>query len=296
MTPNVSVIIPTHNRSELIERAIRSVLGQTFSNLECIVVDDCSNDDTVSIVESIDDERLRLIELEENRGASAARNAGIKVASGDYIAFLDDDDEWFPEKLEKQLNLLESCDDSVGLVYCWMDYRDGDGNLVNEYRPTHCGDIFLEVLDKQRIGNSSTLIAPVAVVNEVGGFDESLPRGNDGDFIRRIAQEYDVDYIAEPLVTSYVEHGHRRISQQDDRGAKDAISGQKAKFEKFPEEIATHPKKRATIHARIGLRQIQLGAFYHGTMSFGKAIRTAPTFPVIYKELLRSVRYKVRYR
>lgn len=296
MTPRVSVVIPTHNRSDLIERAVRSVLNQTFCNLECIVVDDCSNDDTVSVVESLDDDRITLIELEENRGASAARNAGIKVASGEYIAFLDDDDEWLPEKLEKQLDILENCGDSVGLVYCWMDYRDGDGNLVSEYCPTYCGDIFLDVLDKQRIGNSSTLIAPASVINEVGGFDESLPRGNDGDFIRRVAREYDVDYVAEPMVISYVEHGHRRISQQDDRGAKDAIAGQRAKFEKFPEELARYPEKRAMIHARIGLRQVQLGAFPNGAMSFGEAIRTAPTSPLIYKELLRSVRYRVRYR
>lgn len=295
MSPTVSVVIPTHNRSALIKRAIRSVLEQTFSDIECIVVDDNSTDDTVSIVGSIDDERLMLLEHRENKGASAARNTGIEQSSGDYIAFLDDDDEWLSEKLEKQLSLLKSSGDSVGLVYCWMDYRDDDGDLVTEYRPALRGDIFLDVLDKQRIGNSSTLLAPSNVVEGVEGFDETLPRGNDGDFIRRIALNYEIDFVPEPLVVSYVEHGHRRISQHDEQGARDAIAGQKAKLEKFSEELQSHPKKRAMIYARIGLRQVQLSEYPASVKSFSQAIRTAPASPEVYKELLRSVRYKVRY-
>ncbi|WEL16676.1 Glycosyl transferase family 2 [Halorhabdus sp. SVX81] len=295
MPPTVSVVIPTYHRSDLIERAIHSVLDQTFDDLECIVVDDCSPDETAEIARSIDDERLAVLDHEENRGASAARNTGIEAATGEYIAFLDDDDEWLPEKLEKQLALLESSDDSVGLVYCWMDYRDADANLVTEYRPTYSGDIFLDVLDKQRIGNSSTLVAPAKVVENVGGFDESIPRGNDGDFIRRVAREYDVEYVPETLVVSYVEHGHRRISQQDDRGAKDAISGQRAKIDKFKEELEAYPEKQAIIHARIGLRQAQLGSYSASAKSFSKAIRSAPTTLEVYKELLRSVRYRDKY-
>lgn len=295
MPPTVSVVIPTYDRADLIERAIRSVLDQTFDDLECIVVDDDSPDETAEVARSIDDDRLTVLEHEENRGASAARNTGIAASSGEFVAFLDDDDEWHPEKLKKQVALLESSEEGVGLVYCWMDYRDDDGNLVTEYRPTLSGDIFLDVLDKQRIGNSSTLIAPASVVDEVDGFDESLMRGNDGDFIRRIAIEYDVDFVSEALVTSYVDHGHRRISQQDERGARNAIVGQRIKFEKFPEILEAHPKKRAVIHARIALRQAQLGKYSASGRSFLKAIRTAPTTPEIYKELLRSVRYSIRY-
>jgi len=294
MAPTVSVIIPTYDRADLIERAVQSVLEQTLNDLECLVVDDGSTDETVSVVNSIDDDRVTVIEHGENGGAAAARNVGIEMASGEYLAFLDDDDVWRPEKLAKQITLLQSTPDTVGLVYCWMDYHDDDGNIVTAYRPELRGDIFLDVLDKQRIGNSSTLVVPASVVNDVGGFDESILRGDDGDFIRRIALEYDVDYVSETLVDAYVDHGHRRITSQDERGARNAIHDQKAKLRKFSTEFAAHPEKRAIVEALIASRYVQLGGWRGAAKHFTRAVQSSPLDFGIYKELYRGIRLRVR--
>ena len=109
----VSVIIPTYNRSRTIERAIRSVLIQTYTDLEVIVVDDCSTDNTADIVHCIKDDRVKYFRLECNQGACVARNVGIDMAKGDYIAFQDSDDEWMAEKLEKVLSVMEETQSDI---------------------------------------------------------------------------------------------------------------------------------------------------------------------------------------
>ena len=100
------------------KRAIQSVLEQTYYELECIVVDDASKDQTEEVISSFEDDRLRYFRHEKNKGASAARNTGIKHAKGELIAFLDDDDEWISTKLEKQVPFLQSLPESFGMVYC----------------------------------------------------------------------------------------------------------------------------------------------------------------------------------
>ena len=102
-TPTVSVVIPTYNRADLLPRAIRSVLSQTYWNCELIIVDDCSTDNTREVVSTWTDSRIRYIRHPENRHQSGAINTGIEHARGQYVAFLDDDDEWMPTKLEKQV-------------------------------------------------------------------------------------------------------------------------------------------------------------------------------------------------
>ena len=129
--PLVSVIIPTRNRVEMLCRAVNSVLSQTFDNLECIVVDDESHDNTEKVINSFEDDRLKYFRHEKNKGASAARNTGIRQSKGGLIAFLDDDDEWIATKLEKQVPLLKGLPERFGMVYCWMDYYDANNKLVS---------------------------------------------------------------------------------------------------------------------------------------------------------------------
>ena len=113
----VSVIIITHNRSNLLGAAITSVLNQTFQDFEIIVVDDASKDDTGNVVQTFDDKRIRYIRHETNKGHAAARNTGLQNAVGEYIGFLDDDDAWLPEKLQRQVALLDGSPAVVGGVY-----------------------------------------------------------------------------------------------------------------------------------------------------------------------------------
>ncbi|MFC7193467.1 glycosyltransferase family 2 protein [Halosimplex aquaticum] len=113
-SPQVSVIIPTYNRATLVKRAIQSVLNQTFKDFELIIVDDASDDETPEVIDSINDARLEYIRHDLNRHGGAARNTGIKYASGKYIAFLDDDDEWYPTKLERQVERFETVSNEIG--------------------------------------------------------------------------------------------------------------------------------------------------------------------------------------
>lgn len=200
MNPKVSVIIPTYRRAHLVTRAIASVLNQTFQDLEIIVVDDCSPDDTKSAVLSIGDPRIRYLRHERNKGLPSGRNTGIAAARGQYIAFLDDDDGWLPEKLERQLAVIEG----YGAVLC--------GALINGERVKIFRGQEVELSDLRK-GNEfdpSSLLADAAILRRVG-FDESLRQGEDWDAFIRLAQQCKLRYLAEPLLL-YDDGDHDRMT------------------------------------------------------------------------------------
>lgn len=126
--PLVSVIIPTYNRANLIQRAVRSVLAQTYAKFELIVVDDCSLDNTVSLVSAVQDDRVKVIRHQANQGEGASRNTGMQVSRGKYAAFLDSDDEWLPSKLERQVAALEAS--QAALCYCQTYLEETPGKFV----------------------------------------------------------------------------------------------------------------------------------------------------------------------
>ena len=131
--PTVSAIILTYNRANLIEKAIKSVLKQTYQDFEIIVVDDGSTDNTGEIIRGFKDKRVKYIKkYKENKGSSVARNIGIKVARGKYIALLDSDDEWLPEKLDKQIKILQDGSPELGVVYSNSYYIDENGKNMNK--------------------------------------------------------------------------------------------------------------------------------------------------------------------
>lgn len=291
--PLVSVIIPTRNRAALLRRAVRSVLEQSYSDFECFVVDDASEDETRDVVETFRDSRVSYLRRTTCGGASAARNDGIRRARGDYIAFLDDDDEWQPTKLELQVSLLRSLPRDFGLVYTWMDYFNPDGEIVRMHRPVLRGYVFGSVLDRQRIGGCPTLLVRREIIDRVGGFDESLPRGNDGDFIRRICLHYKVDVIPEVLVKVHVDHGYGRITSSGSDGIRQAIQGQKTKLEKFEAVLSTYPRETAWIESRIAANYGQLGEWRAAAHYHARAWRTAPFQPEVYRGLWRT--FKERF-
>jgi glycosyltransferase involved in cell wall biosynthesis len=203
----VSVIIPTYNRADMVSDAIESALAQTLTNIEIIVVDDASTDGTEAVLSSYADE-ITYIKHDENRGGSAARNTGIKAASGEYIAFLDSDDIWAPEKLEQQITELERRNGGWIAAYC--DFRQTRENQLVEKidnlvrRPTGFeGDdeiirrIFLRTFAH---GGSSTLVVKKSIVDAIGGFDPSFQRHQDLEFLVRLLKKGKLAYVDEILV------------------------------------------------------------------------------------------------
>ena len=252
-------------------------------------MDDASNDHTKEVVMNINDDRVKFIQHKKQKYASAARNSGIKEAKGTLIAFLDDDDEWLPTKLEKQVQLLLNLPKKVGMVYCWMDYYNQAGDIMMEVHPNLSGSIFKETLDKQPIGNSSTLLLRRVVIDDIGVFDELLPRGNDGDFIRRVCQTYEVDFVPEVLVKIHVGHEYDRITEDSKRGIKNAIYGQKVKLKKFGSELESLPKQKSSIYSYIGYHYYQLDQKSNSEKYFLRAFKTYPLNFLIYRLFFRSL-------
>ena len=198
--PEVSVIIPTYNRARVLRRGVESVLAQTYQDFEVIVVDDASSDDTQDVLLKITDPRLRLIRHETNRGATAARNSGIEVATGVFVAFQDSDDEWLPEKLAKQMALFQA-NPSASVVYSGMLRNEADGTV---YIPgpqirTREGDLLDSLLYENFVGTPSMVVRRECL-EETGGFLEDLPRFQDWELVIRLAKRYPLHLVDEPLV------------------------------------------------------------------------------------------------
>jgi len=288
-SPLVSVVIPTYNRSHLITRAINSVLHQTYKNLECIVVDDASTDNTGELVHSINDDRIIYLRHDNNKYTSASRNTGIKNAKGKFIAFLDDDDVWLSTKLEKQVLLIQSLSKNFGMVYCWYDYFDQNEIIIREHHPKLRGDVFLHVLDQIGIGGCCSLLVRRDIFETIGGFDELLPRGNDGDFIRRVCNKYEVDFIPEVLVKVYSEHGSERISDNTKEGIKNAILAEEIKFVKFESELENYPKQKSNIYSLIGINYSKQRNWRLAKESYINALYLNPFNLLLFKRILSSL-------
>ena len=207
MEKMVSIIITTYNREKYIGRAVQSVLRQTYGKYELIIVDDGSTDNTQEIIQKLieKDNRVRYIKLEQNQGVSHARNVGMQEAKFDFIAFLDSDDEWYPNKLELQMRKMLESSEETGLVFCRMSGigRDGKERFVCPAQSIEKemleGEIFLRLLRANVIGTPSVLIRRKCM-EQVGGFKESLTCLEDWEWILRIAKNWRIGFVDEILV------------------------------------------------------------------------------------------------
>lgn len=201
----VSIIIPTYNRETTISRSINSVLTQSYTNFELIIVDDGSTDNTIEIVNSYKDERIKLIRLGKNCGANVARNKGICAAKGEYIAFQDSDDEWVKSKLESQLKYMLDSDKKACYCSLTIIYPDGGKNVLpGKIKNKELYEIGItDILRKRNIVSTQTLIVAKEVFSNVGMFDESFKRWQDYEFVIRLCEYYQIGYIEKPLVNVY---------------------------------------------------------------------------------------------
>ena len=208
--PLVSAIIPTRDRPELLIRAAKTVARQTYRNIEIIIVDDGSHRQIEALIKSEPELRsCKVINNVRRSGAAGARNTGFCESKGEFVGFLDDDDEWMPEKIEKQIEAFEKSGHSVGIV-CTQDIIvDGSAKIIRRRKLE--GNVW-EALRREHIaGNTSNPLIKRYVLHDVGGFDEGMQAAQDKELWIRIAKRYEFTTVDEPLVIIH-RHDSNRIT------------------------------------------------------------------------------------
>ncbi|GAB3313429.1 glycosyltransferase family 2 protein [Haloplanus salinarum] len=273
MNPKISVVIPTYNREDTISRAVDSVLEQTIDDFEIVIVDDGSKDNTQKIIEGYNDDRIRYIEHEENRGQNVARNTGLKATEGMYISYLDSDDVLLPQHLEKSINKLgELSDKFAGIVTGYEDVVDSrklsqpgyDGRITYD-------DLIRDMYD--RIGGLSLLTFRADILDEVGIHDEDVINSTDLDFYLQILEEYDLFGIDEVLC--------RRFKQTDSvsMNAELVAKGERTILSKHGDKLT--PENRAKRRYNRGIALAEMGEMKEASVAFRKCIIDYP-YDVLY--------------
>jgi len=228
-SPTFTIVLPTHNRAHLLPRAVTSVLAQTFTNYELLIVDDGSTDETPAVVSNFDDPRIVCLRLEQGRGVSAARNLAIQRAQGQYISFLDDDDEFLPTFLAEMLAAFTVVPPDVGAMFCWVQDIRGDSgahSIISTRKPILPPDhLSLDRYSLEVLGGKTTLstswgftVRP-GLMEAAGMFDESLYSAVDWDIFIRLAQHCKFGVLPKPLVKFY-HHGGPRLTDRGSRRVK----------------------------------------------------------------------------
>lgn len=215
--PLVTVYTITRNRADLLPRCMRSVLNQTYRNIEYVVIDSASTDNTKDVVSSFGDKRIRYVRLEDNKTCGACINMAFGMATGKYITGLDDDDEYHLDKIEKQVSLFESLSNDYGMVYCWMTYFDNTTKKeLDCHKANLKGDVYYQVVAEASVSGTPSLMVRKNVIEKIGGFKEADEVGieSDWEYACRICRVCKVEYVPESLVNVYVNHSHRRMSNK----------------------------------------------------------------------------------
>lgn len=289
--PLVSIITTTHNRGALIKRAINSVLGQTYKNIEYIIVDGASTDNTSEVVKSYaNDKRLKYVYLNIDKGPAQCLYKGFEISSGDYIAFLDDDDEYHLDKIEKEVNLMNKLDDSYGMVYCWMTYYDTKTkNIVYFHNPQLRGFVGDDVVEKPVVSGTPTFLFRRHVFQELGGWNLNIGIESDWELAVRCCQKWKVDYIPESLVNVYVNHSSTRMSDfgyYPDRCKKELkftihfLTEYKHIFEKYPQRAKYHLERAYRFSYFLGNKK-ESQEYYKRLKSIDKSFKTQFLLPLI---------------
>lgn len=246
MNDLVSIIIPTYNRGKKLQRAVDSVLNQSYQYIEVIVVDDCSTDDTAILMENYrNDKRVTYYRLEKNSGACAARNKGIELSKGNYIGFLDSDDMFLPDKIRMQMDcLFENNSDLCAGNFIRIDERGKRREVLVKNLQ---GKAFFNELLYCNFITTGTLIGKKECFNNIQ-FDETLPRYQDWDIVLRLAKKYSFCFVEEPLI----EQEHQKESITASTGYEKTTKALLKIYYKFSEDYEQTRKARSQIHWLIG--------------------------------------------
>jgi len=232
--PLISVIIPVFNSEKTIRETIESVLKQSFTDFELIVVNDGSQDTTLEIIIQIKDPRLKVFSY-SNAGVSATRNRGISQATGKYISFLDSDDLWTSDKLESQLKALQA-NPQAGVAYSWTNYIDESGKfLYSGNKVVLNGNVYEQLLLQNFIESGSNVLIRREALNQVGGFDESLFGPEDWDLLIRLAAKY--DFVVVPIPQILYRMSANSVSSSISRQEKASLKVIEKAFTQAPEAL-----------------------------------------------------------
>lgn len=271
--PCVSVIIPVYNSAALLPAALESVFNQTFQDYEIITVNDGSTDNTAQVLQGYEP-RIRVFH-QSNAGASSARNAGIRAARGEFIAFLDADDIWEPEKLELQVAALRA-HQAAGVCYTEGFYFEGEKSWICNFgdNPQTSGMIFDAILAKHFISMTSVMVRR-SCLDEVGLFDESLIGSEDYNLFLRLAKKYPYQFVERPLVRLRCHDGN--LSGNLPQMCRDEIANLDKIATMFPD--ITIPKRRLSgeILYRFGQYHFDAHDFKLARECFARSIRFTPT-------------------
>lgn len=290
--PLVSVVVPTYDRPEMVRRAARSVAAQTYSPIELVVVDDASptpiEASALDSASALYDCRLR--RHDRNRGGNAARATGIEAASGEYIAFLDDDDTWAPEKTERQVAAFDRVADDVGLVYTGVRQVDADGRTNATRSPRIGGDVTKRLLRWNFVGTFSAVMVRRAVFERVGRPDERFPSWQDWEFYLRVSREYRFGAVPEPLVI--------RHNRSDDQLSANYIRKRDVTVPLFESEIEPLAREYGSLYWRrvrahlcyqLGRSALRSDRYGEARCQFFRAVRLSPMEGSFYPYLLASL-------
>ena len=283
--PKVSVIIPTYNRAEFLRSAIESALKQTFTDIEIIVSDDKSTDHTQELVESFKDRRIKYVLNEGNQGPSAARNTAILTSKGEYIAFLDDDDEWLPYKLQRQVEVLDRSQPNFCGVYSnrlFIDRKSGKVLSDNPGTKQLQGNLLYQLMIKSPI-HTSTVVIRKSCLDEIGLFDETISYMEDRDLWIRLSMHWDFEYITEPLTKAYV-HGVAHLS----RNLEGQTSGREKLLERYDDFLKKNRKSWGALYLCLGAQYCQLKQMKKGRKNIIKGIVRYPFNKIAYFHLFSS--------
>ncbi len=269
--------MPVFNREHTLKRAIACVLGQTCADLELLICDDASSDGSVAVVEAVQDPRVRLLRHEVNRGPAAARNTAVAAATAEYLAFLDSDDEWHPEKLQKQVRILDNLAGDYGMVLCGVRVRKVNEGSEILFVPRYEGDVYKRML-KNRLGvPTSSVMVRTDRVREAGGFDERLRRCEDIELWMRVLARCKLARCPECLATFNIVLG-KRVARQTEEAVTYIVAKHREEFRRV---LGPRGMRRACgnwwlIVARL---YVQEGQFAKGFTYLWKALAATPLLP-----------------
>lgn len=243
----ISVVIPTYNRGYIIKRSIDSILNQTYQNIEIIVVDDNSQDNTEEVITALNDKRIKYIKLEENKGACYCRNLGVRNSNGKYIAFQDSDDVWRNNKLENQKAFLEK--NNLDVVGCKMEISSEGSNSKTIF-PSNINIKNDNIYIKNYISTQLLFGKKECFIEEE--FDEKLLRFQDWELVIRLVEKFNVEILDEILVDAYI---------QDNSITKDPIKAIES-LKIFMQKHAKNDLIEANYLRLMGLYSLQAGIEY----------------------------------